>query len=310
MTGGIEAIGSVVEGGLLARAIEPRAGESAEGHTRESACLNCGTVLVGPHCHGCGQAAHVHRTLGAFFHDLLHGVFHLEGKMWRTLPLLVFHPGRLTREYVEGRRASYISPIALFLFVVFLMFAVVQIGHAVTGGAEGQATTVEKSGRIVIDGNGAQGGGKISIEKTDSALLNKAIDKARQNPSLMVYKLQTNSYKFSWLLIPLSVPFVWLLFAWRRQFGPYDHAVFVTYSLCFVSLLYSALWILAVLGVPGSVRFLAAVLIPPVHIFAQLRGAYRLRRRSALWRTAALLVFIPIVLLLFFDALLVIGALD
>ena len=53
----------------------------------------------------------------------------------------------------------------------------------------------------------------------------------------MAYKLKTNAYKFSWLLIPLSVPFVWLLFPFSRRFRLYDHTVFVTYSLCFMSLL-------------------------------------------------------------------------
>lgn len=84
-----EAIGPAAEGGLLARAVEPNAGETRgedPGHTHESACLNCGTALVGAHCHACGQRAHVHRTIRAFAHDLLHGVLHFEGKTWRTLP--------------------------------------------------------------------------------------------------------------------------------------------------------------------------------------------------------------------------------
>lgn len=119
MNGG-EAIGDIAQGALAARALEPSHGEAA--------CLNCGTALIGSHCHACGQAAHAHKTLGAFFHDLLHGVFHFEGKIWRTLPLLAWRPGRLTREYIDGRRASYVSPIALFLFSVFLLFAVI---HAV-----------------------------------------------------------------------------------------------------------------------------------------------------------------------------------
>ncbi|MFD1959902.1 DUF3667 domain-containing protein [Novosphingobium panipatense] len=116
---------------LTASALEKEQRLVQDGHTHESACLNCGTALVGTHCHACGQAAHVHRTLGAFFHDLLHGVFHFEGKTWRTLPLLAWKPGELTRQYVEGRRASFVSPIALFLFSVFLMFAVF---HSTQGG--------------------------------------------------------------------------------------------------------------------------------------------------------------------------------
>ena len=104
--GGFEPVADVVTGGMLGRAVEPSAGESAEGHTEESVCLNCGTPLVGSHCHQCGQRAHVHRTVTAFFHDLLHGVFHFEGKIWRTLPMLAWRPGQLTRRYIDGQRAS------------------------------------------------------------------------------------------------------------------------------------------------------------------------------------------------------------
>ena len=105
MSGG-EIVGDIAQGVLTARAAEPgHGGASGPGYTHEAACLNCGTALIGTHCHACGQTAHVHKTLGAFFHDLLHGVFHFEGKIWRTLPMLAWHPGRLTREYIDGRRA-------------------------------------------------------------------------------------------------------------------------------------------------------------------------------------------------------------
>ena len=52
-------------------------------------------------------------------------MFHFEGKIWRTLPMLAFQPGELTRRYIAGERARFVSPLALFLFSVFLMFAVV-----------------------------------------------------------------------------------------------------------------------------------------------------------------------------------------
>src|SRR5687768_5527447 len=66
-----------------------------------------------------------------------------------------------------------------------------------------------------------------------------AYRKAKENPSLLFYKLQNNAYKFSWALIPISVPFVWVLFLHRRRyraFKAYDHTVFVTYSLAFMTL--------------------------------------------------------------------------
>ncbi|MGN6501080.1 MAG: DUF3667 domain-containing protein, partial [Tsuneonella sp.] len=101
MAGDIEGVASgladVATGALAARAVEPAAASStrADGHTHEGACLNCGTPLIGPHCYECGQRAHVHRTISAFFHDLLHGVLHFEGKTWRTIPMLAWKPGQL-----------------------------------------------------------------------------------------------------------------------------------------------------------------------------------------------------------------------
>ena len=99
---------------------------SARGHEAEGvgeACPNCGAVRAGPFCQRCGQAAHIHHDLAGLGHDLAHGVFHFEGKFWNTLPLLVRRPGELTWRYVQGERAKFVTPMALFLFAVFLLFA-------------------------------------------------------------------------------------------------------------------------------------------------------------------------------------------
>ena len=99
------------------------AGEPAARQTPEI-CANCGATLRGPYCSACGQAGHIHSDLRALLHDLAHGVFHFEGKFWRTLVLLAWQPGERTRRYIEGERTTFVSPIGLFLFSVFLMFAV------------------------------------------------------------------------------------------------------------------------------------------------------------------------------------------
>lgn len=346
---GIEAVGDAVSGGALARAVEPDRGE--EGAARHGACLNCGTTLTGAYCHGCGQRGHVHRTLGAFMHDLLHGVFHFEGKVWRTLPDLAIRPGRLTRDYIEGKRARYVSPLALFLFMVFLMFAVVgwtssmptalpvkpgearealadvdqsirafeakiaqlekdraQAAPGVRGRIDTELAGVREqldeaeTGRAVIAGVTGQYGTGIGTNiKTGNAWLDTRIRDAAANPKLLLYKMKASAYKFAWAIIPLSVPFVALLFLNRRRFGLYDHAVFVTYSLCAMSLLLVIGSLLGAIGV-GTSLLIALV---PLHFFAQLRGAYALSVASALWRTVALMFIALMVMSLF--ALLLIG---
>ena len=335
-----EALGTAAEGGLLARAVEPAGGGARTadrgGHTQEGACLNCGTALAGPHCHGCGQRAHVHRTIGAFAHDLLHGVLHFEGKTWRTLPLLVWRPGQLTREYIDGKRARYVSPIALFLFVVFLSFAVFNLlgaGDALEGqgnGLEARTAYEDNAGQLaalqkeltdpatsgdrrqavaerikslrddqqalrMVLGNvssdfkeGFSEGFEESPIPPDSSL-GKVIQQVRDNPQLAIYKAQTNAYKYSWMLIPLSVPFVWLLFPFSRRFGAYDHTVFATYSITFMIALvaFASLFFYAGWGGIGALLLLYA----PFHMYRQLRGTYALGRFGAAWRMLALSLF-------------------
>jgi hypothetical protein len=134
-----------------------------------------------------------------------------------------------------------------------------------------------------------------------SAPYDKGYEFARRNPDLILYKLQTNAYKYSWVLIPLLVPFVSLLFLRRRhrRFKLYDHAVFVTYSLSFLSLFVIAYTLLSFLGMSGRWSLLPFIILP-IHAYKQLRGGYLLSRFGALWRTAALLTFSLLVCGLFF----------
>ncbi len=123
----------------------------------------------------------------------------------------------------------------------------------------------------------------------------------------MFYKVKTNAYKFSWALIPISVPFVWLLFPFSRRFKMYDHTVFVTYSLCFMMLL---LLVGSTLGLVLPVVAAFLWFVPPVHMYWQVRGTYGTGWFGALWRTVALTVFAWVAIGLFASLLVALGALD
>ena len=318
----------------------------ADGHTQEQVCLNCGAALAGDYCHACGQHAHVHRTISAFFHDLMHGVLHFEGKIWRTLPLLVVRPGELTRRYIEGQRARFVSPIALFLFSVFLMFAMLGMTGQLTAPstntvrtqmaanvvkdeakiklAKAERNRLAAAGKSVDEVNkrienlteelgleramakgGVIKGSVVRISDDVPNWLRGSLEKAGENPELLLYKIKNSAYKWSWAVIPLSVPFLWLLFPFSRRFWLYDHTVFVTYSLCFMTLLVCVVSIIAAAGLPALAGF--AMLIPPIHLYRQLRGAYGLGRFGAVWRTMVLVVVAMMVLTLFVIGLLGVG---
>ncbi|MEO6433453.1 MAG: DUF3667 domain-containing protein [Sphingomicrobium sp.] len=318
-----------------------------DGHSHETHCLNCRAPVTGAYCARCGQKAHVHRTIGAFFHDLLHGVLHVDGKMWRTLPLLVWRPGDLTRRYIDGQRASFVSPMAMFLFSVFMMFAVLgatvdtnNIGSPQISGDLDKAMAETKTRiagleqrravplgpgttKAMIDQRIAKEQGDLrDLETMKSISLNrptpvtlssrlewlqKPIEHALQNPDLLVYKIRTSAYKWSWLVIPISAPFLWLLFPFSRRFRMYDHVVFVTYSMAFMTIVAV---VSALVYFAGAESFASmAFFIPPVHLYRQLKGAYGLNRFGALWRAVALTVFAVIALGLFAVLMITVGVL-
>jgi hypothetical protein len=132
------------------------------------------------------------------------------------------------------------------------------------------------------------------------------IENARDNPDLVSMRVQDAASKYSWLLIPFSVPFMWLLFPFRRRFNTYDHTVFVTYSLSFMMLLVVAGGLLVEAGMPGLASLL--FFVPPLHMYRHLKQTYELGRWSAIMRTMALLTFAFIAAGLFLAAAVAIGA--
>lgn len=116
MDGG--AIDDLAGGGEDALIADAAAGEARAGQAAlEGPCANCGTALVGKHCHVCGQVADdLKRPIWALFHDALEGLFSVDGRFLRTVPPLLLRPGLVTQRYLAGARARFVQPFRLFLF--------------------------------------------------------------------------------------------------------------------------------------------------------------------------------------------------
>ena len=388
MSGELEAAGALTTAGLAASALEGRA-------AGKGACLNCGAALGGAYCSACGQSAHSHRSLLHMMEEVLHGLFHFDTKAWRTFPMLAFRPGTLTRTYIYGQRARYISPLALFLFTIFLMFFafafvdmpikldatpqeqraeatenLVEARAELAGAqrelaatranppegepaglaerlaaqavrlAEAEVTRREAALQLIDrlqaeraavtpDAAGEPPGAAPTAEpvepqtwqenlreevregrvKVNSGFprLDAQILHSLENPDLALYKVQQSAYKFSFLLVPISLPFIWLLFIWRRGLTLYDHAVFVLYSLSFASVLFVVVALctqVAWLEWFGGVLFGLGL---PVHMFFHLKGAYALGWWSAIWRTSFLILFAWVAFCVFLLTIVLLG---
>lgn len=367
MSIGEDAAGQLVDAALIGATFES-GGEGAQHHDEH--CRNCGAELAGRFCHVCGQRGHVHRSVLHLCEEFFHGLFHLDGKIWRTAPLLLVKPGALTRRFIEGQRVRFISPIGLFLFSIFLMFfAVASIDASQAVNTPGNMTPVNraqlkedldkasqdidqsvpnadalKAARSAIDA--AKKAADATPKKTsaddqeDDELFNKplgfdwralskklakkdihvgwggpeAAERVRaslNDPDLLVYKLRSAASEYSFMLVPASVPFLWLMFFWKRRVYLYDHVIFSLHSLSFMALFVTLLivgfeyhTVLHLQNIWGWALF-----IPPIHMFFHLKGTYQLGIFGALWRTFMLSIIALIVLACYIGAILVLGLL-
>lgn len=90
-------------------------------------CANCDALLAGPYCSECGQR-HQHEPVHHFWHfvsEAAEDLTHADSRLWQTLFALLFRPGFLTREFLEGRRVRYLPPVRLYLVVSVIFFIVV-----------------------------------------------------------------------------------------------------------------------------------------------------------------------------------------
>lgn len=99
---------------------------------KEKNCLNCGETIIGRFCHKCGQEnVEVKESFGHLIVHFFQDLTHFDGKLWKTLKLLLFKPAKLTQLYMDGQRANYIHPIRMYLFISTVFFLFIFSGEQV-----------------------------------------------------------------------------------------------------------------------------------------------------------------------------------
>jgi len=91
-------------------------------------CLNCSTNLTGPFCHVCGQKdSDLKRPFWTLLWELLDNVFSSDNRLIKTLVLLIVFPGALTKAYMAGMRARFVTPVRLYFVVSILFFLILSV---------------------------------------------------------------------------------------------------------------------------------------------------------------------------------------
>jgi hypothetical protein len=225
-------------------------------------CLNCGTEVAGRFCQQCGQEnVEVKESFLQLLRHFLEDLTHFDGKLWKTIKLLLFKPGSLTKLYMEGKRASYIHPIRMYLFVSAVFFLFMFTGDVpekpedlaanakapkdfVSGFNEGFKVDLEKDSieyKTVEEYNAAQQ--KLPQSKRDQWLdatvkkkgieLNEKYqgDKFKIGQAL-IEKFEHYFSRMLYISLPIFAFFIWVLYRRNKHHFFVDHMIFSIHLYC------------------------------------------------------------------------------
>lgn len=173
------------------------------------ACLNCGTVPVGPWCHDCGQkGGHVHRSVLHLLAEFLETFTHADSRFWRTMRRLAVNPARLTNDYLAGKRVSEIPLLRLFFVMLFLLFGVGSLTHGHVNFDLPPQAHQQASAELQ----------KITIGHSASAThwLRSHLQKAVDRPEEVLAVASDWAERFAFLMLPIAAAILWVLFLPRR----------------------------------------------------------------------------------------------
>ena len=268
-------------------------------------CPNCGAEFGTPSehtnfCPACGQENHdLNIPFSHLLAEAFETVFHFDSKSIRTVQALVFRPGFLTSEFIHGRRARYVTPIRLYIFISFLFFLLLSLS---AGRSDERAT--DQAQQSVKGEFGFTFYGINSIELRD--LQEPQIDSLMQSRNIslttvnryVIHQMARTARgsgrefilliikNFSYMVFMLMPFFGFLVYVFHRK-QEYRYIGTLVFSLHFHSFAFLALSLLLLLGrIPGmSPVTLLAPIVLAIYLYLCLRSVYGQSRISALLKT-------------------------
>lgn len=230
----------------------------------EKNCLNCGTNVTGRFCQQCGQEnVEVKESFWHLIQHFIEDLTHFDGKLWGTLKLLLFKPAKLTQFYMDGKRASYIHPIRMYLFIsaVFFFFIFsnkssepIEKGDVKKEIAKTVPASVKDNNRFnlnisddttqyktILDYDSAQS--KLPASKKngwlESSIIKKSIEinsKYKNDTGkigeALIEQFQHYFSRMLYVSLPLFAFFLWVLYRRNKNHYFVDHLIFSIHIYC------------------------------------------------------------------------------
>jgi hypothetical protein len=231
-------------------------------------CLNCGAELHGAFCAACGQrSVPVNPTVAQLTGDAWEEMTGYDGRIASTFRALL-HPGRLTHEYLQGRRARYLPPVRLYLTVSVLYFVVAAGAPQIATPSDGEATgpgglRIELTDQVMTDEERAE-----ALRQIDRApwVLRPLLRSAAEDPRALRARIFAIMPRIFFGLLPVFAGIVALFyrgytFPAALVFAAHLHAVaFLIFTVSEAAKYTGRPWVSAAIGLAAAIGFAAYAL--------------------------------------------------
>ena len=254
---------------------------------KDKTCLNCRHVVDQNFCPNCGQEntdsrKTFHHLFIHFFEDLTH----YENAFWKTIRNLLFKPATLTREYLSGKRLSYLAPVRLYIFISFITFLMIALFPSNTSkdfdtNAKDISSKLEKNDSIKIktfnggtnfelrpmkeiDSIQKYGKEKEKFSEFEYWAYEKIVHVTENNTKKEIVEKFLESFihnipKILFVIMPFFAFFLWI-FHDKKKWYYFDHGIFTLHYFSFLLLTFLILFVIdKTIGSISVISFVAEI---------------------------------------------------
>lgn len=249
-------------------------------------CRNCEAKVEHTYCPVCGQGgAEIRLGFGALIRDFFEGYLGYDSALRRTLIPLFIRPGRLTRDYLDGKRKRFFSPLRFYIFCSILLFLFLDlspIGMAM-GVAEENSTILvgEEEAPEAVPGEAQFTVDLLPEDVWIGRWLNPILQRQIDRISSLSDDAQVLAIGFEavdaipkalFLMLPFIALFLKLLLLGTGALY-FDHFVLTLHTQSFLFLLVTVL----TRALPIGWVLLVVAIVMPVYWFLSLRTTFGIR---------------------------------
>jgi len=256
----------------------------------DKTCLNCRHVVDQKFCPNCGQEnSDTRKTFHHLFIHFFEDLTHYENAFWKTIRNLLFKPSTLTKEYLSGKRLSYLAPVRLYIFISFITFLLIALfPNKVTEnlGKNGKniSSNLVKQGKgrnlandskyfeltpmKEIDSIQKYGKEKEKLSDFGYWTYEKISHVTKNNTKAEIIEKFIESFfhnipKILFIIMPFFAFFLWL-FHNKKKWYYFDHGIFTLHYFSFLLLIFLILFlinkIIGIFGEDSPIAFVADII--------------------------------------------------